>query len=334
MSLRNDEMQQFWVAGETLDQIGEKYKLTRERVRQILTKQMGKHDFDEVKKANQTSRKASMKELRLCQGKGCINDMYVYKTSKRKYCSMKCVEKPITNPLKTSNPTQYMRERMDKYRNTEKGKKAMKAAYDREKRVHPDRVRIRYLFNEGFKAGLVKKPKLCTVCGEKGTRIEAHHNDWVDPFNITWMCSRCNKKAHREAKEITPPVALLPPVRISGVRPDEQILPIHVIEDLIRERQITRDKLKEKYKACTVCGATSNLTIEHIVPMSILKMFGIHRLQSTKYYEHSRNLTVTCNRCNQARGNRIDLDDPKVKKVLMWYLKNYPQKELGTQEQV
>jgi hypothetical protein len=46
-----------------------------------------------------------------------------------------------------------------------------------------------------IKRGLIIKFP-CEVC--KSENVQAHHNDYNDPYNITWLCARCHREHHVE----------------------------------------------------------------------------------------------------------------------------------------
>jgi hypothetical protein len=60
---------------------------------------------------------------------------------------------------------------------------------------HPERYRARYLAYGAIKHGnLVRQP--CTRCGAK--KVEAHHEDYSLPYEITWLCKKHHAARHVE----------------------------------------------------------------------------------------------------------------------------------------
>lgn len=86
-------------------------------------------------------------------------------------------------------------------------------AYDRERgnRQSPEYLReYRQRYPNKYKAhtqvnNLVRLGKLCNpgVCSECSSdfHIEAHHDDYSQPLQIRWLCSRCHKQWHAEHGE-------------------------------------------------------------------------------------------------------------------------------------
>lgn len=52
----------------------------------------------------------------------------------------------------------------------------------------------RTIFNLKLKSGAIEKMDCC-ICGNKNT--EAHHIDYSSPTNVTWLCRKCHKNAHK-----------------------------------------------------------------------------------------------------------------------------------------
>jgi len=52
------------------------------------------------------------------------------------------------------------------------------------------------IYNKVFRAvgnGTLKR-KPCHFCGEK--KVEAHHKNYSDAFNIIWLCRKCHRSIH------------------------------------------------------------------------------------------------------------------------------------------
>lgn len=46
-------------------------------------------------------------------------------------------------------------------------------------------------------SGKIHRPPVCSRCEEPGHRIEAHHEDYSKPLEVTWLCSRCHGELRR-----------------------------------------------------------------------------------------------------------------------------------------
>ena len=78
---------------------------------------------------------------------------------------------------------------------------------------------------------------------------------------------------------------------------------------LTLEKLLNRDG-----KKCYKCGREEWLTIDHIVPVSILRDMGVSELET---YDDEENLRILCKMCNGFKANRLDFSDPRTKRVLM-----------------
>jgi len=54
------------------------------------------------------------------------------------------------------------------------------------------------------RAGRLERPDLCEGCGlEK--RLHAHHDDYLKPLKVRWLCGSCHRLAHRTLDSRTAP---------------------------------------------------------------------------------------------------------------------------------
>ena len=104
-----------------------------------------------------------------------------------------------TNRRRTrQSRTAYDRER---YQRPERKRIAQKACKLHRYR-HPDRASARGFVCRSIRDGiLVRTP--CEVCGDP--KVEAHHDDYLDPLNVRWLCFRHHREVHGQvvAQETT-----------------------------------------------------------------------------------------------------------------------------------
>lgn len=58
-----------------------------------------------------------------------------------------------------------------------------------------DRYKTRRLTKKAVKEGKLKIPKICSVCNKSERKvgmIVAHHNNYDDHMDITWVCFKCH----------------------------------------------------------------------------------------------------------------------------------------------
>lgn len=66
-------------------------------------------------------------------------------------------------------------------------------------------------------------------------------------------------------------------------------------------------------RSCRKCGRTEWLTIDHIVPVAMLRDMGVPEIET---YADKENLQILCKMCNSFKANRLDFSDPRTKRVL------------------
>ena len=67
---------------------------------------------------------------------------------------------------------------------------------------------------------------------------------------------------------------------------------------------------------CCKCNRSNNLTLDHIIPKSILVDFGI---DVERTYDEE-NLLIMCRACNQIKANHLDFSIPMTKYLLEKYM--------------
>lgn len=85
--------------------------------------------------------------------------------------------------------------------------------------------------------------------------------------------------------------------------------------DEIKTKVLEAAIAKDLPKVCNQCGETKYLTLDHIVPESLLKDLGVMEVIEDNYQ-------TLCRYCNQKKANRIDIREPKVKEILKKIVNN------------
>ena len=79
-----------------------------------------------------------------------------------------------------------------KYHQTEKYKKL-----NRERRRDLFKNRVRGKVYYAVKTGVLIRPHTCSRCGNSSSyKIEGHHNDYLKPLEVIWLCKICHGKEH------------------------------------------------------------------------------------------------------------------------------------------
>lgn len=86
---------------------------------------------------------------------------------------------------------------------------------------------------------------------------------------------------------------------------------------LATERLKERDGVKCSNPKCT---SNNELTVDHIIPISLLEFFGIKKEQSYNWKKHRDNLQLLCRACNSLKSNRVDWSDKRSLPLLQSYV--------------
>lgn len=65
------------------------------------------------------------------------------------------------------------------------------------RKANPEKYKARRRAYMALNKGLIVKPNACPVCGFNDRRLEMHHDDYLKPLEIRWLCSRCHGLEHR-----------------------------------------------------------------------------------------------------------------------------------------
>lgn len=83
------------------------------------------------------------------------------------------------------------------YRSTPKGKQVVRDIYRRMREKYPEKYKARTILNSSLRKGLISKPQHCSICRSE-KKLSAHHNDYLKPLDVIWMCYTCHTKHHKE----------------------------------------------------------------------------------------------------------------------------------------
>ena len=77
-------------------------------------------------------------------------------------------------------------------------------AYKREHyRKNKEKKAANVLVHRAVQTGVLKKSKNCERCGKRkpANTIEGHHEDYLKPLDVIWLCTSCHGLRHREINE-------------------------------------------------------------------------------------------------------------------------------------
>lgn len=62
----------------------------------------------------------------------------------------------------------------------------------------PLKVAAHKIIYLAIRSGRISRPSSCEECG-RDVKIEAHHDDYLKPLDVLWLCNRCHRKKHQGA---------------------------------------------------------------------------------------------------------------------------------------
>jgi len=81
---------------------------------------------------------------------------------------------------------------------TEEGRKKIREGSKRSYERHKLKAATRVITARAIQTGKLKRQP-CERCG--ASRTEAHHEDYLKPLEVTWLCRKCHGQRHREINE-------------------------------------------------------------------------------------------------------------------------------------
>ena len=95
--------------------------------------------------------------------------------------------------------TNYHSKMVDKKRYIEDPERQAKiaAGVARRKEADPEKCRAHYAVSNAVRDGRLRKPDRCSRCNDSRDwwfRLEAHHEDYSKPLEVTWLCPPCHRR--------------------------------------------------------------------------------------------------------------------------------------------
>ena len=85
-------------------------------------------------------------------------------------------------------------ERIRKY-DRERGSRQSKGYLIERRRKYPNQYKAQTMVGNAIRDGKLHRQP-CEVCGE--ARVNAHHNDYLKPLNVRWLCYAHHHQWHRD----------------------------------------------------------------------------------------------------------------------------------------
>lgn len=149
------------------------------------------------------------KQCKKCLKTRLIDDFYKHSMMADGHIS-KCKECTKADVTENRNRNldyyqNYDRKRYDSGgKRGESSKEAISRARERWVSSHQLERKVHYTVGNAIRDGRLIRPSSCSECGTKG-RVDAHHEDYSKPFDVTWLCRKCHAQTWtKERKELQP----------------------------------------------------------------------------------------------------------------------------------
>jgi len=82
-----------------------------------------------------------------------------------------------------------------KYMQTEAGRQKNREANARYKKNNTHKISAKNILRNAIRRGEITPESRCEECGEE-TRLHGHHDNYLYPFEVRWLCPPCHKEHH------------------------------------------------------------------------------------------------------------------------------------------
>jgi len=84
---------------------------------------------------------------------------------------------------------------------TEEQKQKMYESVKRYRRENAEKYRCHSLVGHAINSGKLVKPNRCSECGEDNATIHGHHENYMRPLDVIWLCPTCHRRKHKTYKD-------------------------------------------------------------------------------------------------------------------------------------
>jgi hypothetical protein len=150
------------------------------------------------------------KQCKKCLKTRPIDDFYKHPRMADGHLS-KCKECARADVIENRNSNldyyrNYDRERYDKNESRRiraRNKEAARIAEVKRASSHGEERKARRTVGNAVRGGRLVRPKVCSRCRESD-KIEAHHEDYSKPLEVTWLCKKCHAKTWTKERKDLP----------------------------------------------------------------------------------------------------------------------------------
>lgn len=83
-----------------------------------------------------------------------------------------------------------------------------------------------------------------------------------------------------------------------------------------KSRVIVVEATVKPIRVCAICGTTEDITRDHIIPESFIKILRAYGINTKGMNKKRKNYQELCKPCNMKKGNKIARDDERARMYL------------------
>lgn len=110
-----------------------------------------------------------------------------------------CKKCHVKTSIESRDPEKHRRTNREWMRSSEYGKRPEVRERERmrsRRRTRSIASKCRDLLNDAVRVGVVIRATICSECGRKDLRIQAHHESFYRPLDVEWLCTECHGRRH------------------------------------------------------------------------------------------------------------------------------------------
>ena len=138
-----------------------------------------------------------MKYCRSCETEK-DNEMFGKRKASEDGLSAKCkMCQRVYDQARANDPHREEQRRI--YAQTEEGRLSGNKAKAKYRKLNPNKYKAHNMVNNAIRSGNLYSEG-CESCGDDG-KTHAHHDDYLKPLNVRWLCPSCHAQWHRDNGE-------------------------------------------------------------------------------------------------------------------------------------
>ena len=97
-------------------------------------------------------------------------------------------------PMNYCRECKNARQRDSYQRHREKRCADRRANYNRQRKTGQSQASL--IVSKCVELGYIVRPNICECCGKESENIHGHHDDYNEPLEVQWLCSKCHREEH------------------------------------------------------------------------------------------------------------------------------------------